>query len=48
MRDRNVYYGCGMDDGITGYGSGFPGDYREFFYSLGFVEEGDQIKFLEH
>lgn len=36
MRDRNVYYGCGLDDG-TGYGAGFPGDYREFFYTLGFV-----------
>ena len=48
MRDRRAYYGCGMDleDGL-GHQMGFPGDYRQFYYTMGYVEPAS-IDLLKH
>ena len=35
MQDRNVYYGTAMDKSSQG----FPGDYRQFYFTLGYVEK---------
>ena len=47
MQDRNVYYGIGMNFEKDGNGKGFAGDYRQFYFTLGYVELAS-IDLLKH
>ena len=48
MKDDIVYFGAGLDlqDG-QGPRQGFAGDYRQFYYTLGYVEQ-DRIDLFKH
>ena len=48
MQDRRAYLSSGFDymDG-NGHPVGFPGDYRQFWYAMTFIES-DRIDLLQH
>lgn len=47
MRDRFAYYGAGFADETIANRKGFPGHYRQFYFTLGYMEQA-QIELLEH
>ena len=47
MQDRNVFYGIGSNTKYSAMGKGFAGDYRQFYFSLGYTEEAS-IELLKH